>query len=132
MRFAAGADLVAGQFARAAKGAHVRDALEAIFGTATLATGCSGSRASTLRHAGFDLAEALVDHQFVARGMVMRAQTARRPSRRHVTFPTIRSPPARSTRAGRAQREMLRDAGYDDEAISELISSGVVRVPAQT
>ena len=127
-------DLVDGQFARGEKGALVRGALEAIFGSAPLAYWVSRFTALDACVTPVStLDEALVDEQFVARGMVVRSASGE-----HSLAPPfhVSGHPLAIPRAAPAQgehsAEVLREAGYADQAISELISSGVVRVPAQT
>jgi len=74
------------------------------------------------------LDEALVDPQFVARGMVLGADGARAfapPFRiEGLPFALARGAPAQ----GEHGVEVLREAGLDPDAIAALVAAGVVRV----
>jgi crotonobetainyl-CoA:carnitine CoA-transferase CaiB-like acyl-CoA transferase len=121
-------DLIAGQLARDEAGARVRAALQAIFATATRDEWVA-------RLAGvdccvtpvLDLAEALQDVHFAARGMVHRRADGSRevapPFRLsgHVFTPG-RAAPAH----GEHTREVLREAGCDDDAIARLAASKAI------
>jgi crotonobetainyl-CoA:carnitine CoA-transferase CaiB-like acyl-CoA transferase len=125
-------DLVAGQFASGDEGARVRAELDAVFGTRTLADW-------TAHFAGVDACvtpvatpdEALDDAQFAARGMIVTGDDGSRayaPPWRlsDHRFRVARDAPAQ----GQHTIELLREAGYGDEAIASLVDAGIARGPS--
>ena len=121
-------DLVPLQFASGADGERTRATLTEIFGTATLAQWCN-------RLAGVDCCvtpvltfeEALVDRQFVARDMIV----AQRDGSRQLAPPFKLSPSAfaitRDAPAhGEHTRDVLREAGYGEDAIDALVRERAV------
>jgi len=122
-------DLVAGQLAPGDEGARVRAELERVFAGAPLATwtsklapvDCCVTPIATLD-------EALADVQFVAREMVL---TRGDGSREYAPpfkvsaheFAVTRQAPAQ----GQHSAEVLREAGYGEDAIGALVAAGVVR-----
>jgi len=123
-------DLVAGQFALGEEGARVRGELERIFAGAPLAAwaekfaavDCCVTPVATL-------AEAILDPQFAAREMVVTRPDGSRmfapPFKvSDHPFTVARDAPAQ----GEHSAEILREAGYDDDAIEALVAAGVVRV----
>jgi crotonobetainyl-CoA:carnitine CoA-transferase CaiB-like acyl-CoA transferase len=123
-------DLVPLQFATGAEGAGARRTLEAIFATATRDEWAARfGNVDCCVTPVLDFAEALADPQFSARGMVIRAANGAR----QYAPPFALSPPAFAVtrdapRQGEHTREVLREAGYADAAIDELVDAGVVRV----
>jgi crotonobetainyl-CoA:carnitine CoA-transferase CaiB-like acyl-CoA transferase len=123
-------DLVAGQLATGEPGAKVRDELEAVFASRTLAEwrrAFDGVDACVTPVATLD--EALDDPQFAARGMVVTAEDGTRSyappwQLSGHRFAVTRPAPAQ----GEHTRELLREAGYDDRAIDALVDAGAVRV----
>ena len=125
-------DLIARQFARGAAGDDARTSLQATFATATLA-----QWTDRLAHLDccvtpvLNLAEALTDAQFRARGMVHRRAdgTTELASPFRVSghaFVPGRPAPAQ----GEHTRTLLREAGYGDAALDALAQAGVIRMPA--
>ena len=121
-------DLVAGQLATGVEGARVREALAATFAQRTRGEWCE-------RFANVDccvtpvltFAEALADPQFAARGMIVH----RPDGSRQYAPPFTLVPPAFAVtrdapRQGEHTREVLREAGYADDAIERLIASHAV------
>jgi crotonobetainyl-CoA:carnitine CoA-transferase CaiB-like acyl-CoA transferase len=122
-------DLVPLQFAVGAEGARVRHALALIFAQQTRETW-------TDRFACVDccvtpvltFAEVLGDPQFAARAMVVRRPDGSRQYAPPFTlapeaFSVTRDAPAQ----GEHTREVLREAGYTDDAIDRLIEARVIR-----
>ena len=121
-------DLLAGQFATGAQGARVRETLAGIFAQQTRAQWCE-------RLASVDccvtpvltFADALADPQFAARGMVVeRPDGSRQYAPPFALSPETFSVARDAPRQGEHTREVLREAGYADDAIDALIASGVV------
>jgi len=122
-------DLAGAGLATGAEGRRVRRELEAVFAARRLAhwqrvfaaVDCCVTPVLTLD-------EALVDPQFVARGMVLGADGARAfapPFRiEDLPFALARGAPAQ----GEHGVEVLREAGLDPDAIAALVAAGVVRV----
>jgi len=122
-------DLAGSGLATGAEGRRVRRELEAVFARQRLAhwqrvfaaVDCCVTPVLTLD-------EALVDPQFVARGMVLGADGARAfapPFRiEGLPFALARGAPAQ----GEHGVEVLREAGLDPDAIAALVAAGVVRV----
>ena len=121
-------DLVPGQLATGAEGARVREALAATFAQRTRREWCE-------HFASIDccvtpvltFAEALADPQFAARRMILRGPDG---SRQYAP-PFTLVPPAFAVsrdapRHGEHTRELLREAGYADDAIERLIASRAV------
>jgi crotonobetainyl-CoA:carnitine CoA-transferase CaiB-like acyl-CoA transferase len=121
-------DLAAHAFATGAEGARVRDALALVFAQRT-----RDEWSERLR--GVDCCvtpvltfpEALADPQFVARRIVV----TRPDGSRQFAPPFVLEPGAfaiarEAPRQGEQSREILREAGYADEAIEALIAAGVV------
>jgi len=123
-------DLAPLAFALGDEGARVRQALETVFAAAPLAQWVD-------RFAGADccvtpvntLDEALVDPQFVARGMVVERPDG---SRQYAPpfkvsghdFVVTRDAPAH----GEHTAEVLREAGYDDAEIAALVADGAIAI----
>jgi crotonobetainyl-CoA:carnitine CoA-transferase CaiB-like acyl-CoA transferase len=121
-------DLVPLQFATGVEGERVRDALEAIFATATLA-----QWRERLEHLDccvtpvLTFEEALTDPQFAARGMTLRAADGARQYAPPFTlspssFALVREAP----RQGEHTDEVLREAGFDIRAIDALVRERAV------
>jgi crotonobetainyl-CoA:carnitine CoA-transferase CaiB-like acyl-CoA transferase len=125
-------DLATGAFALGEDGERVRRELDAVFGGAPLAhwierfadVDCCVTPVATLD-------EALADPQFTARGMVV----ARPDGTRQYAppfkltghaFAVTRDAPTQ----GQHTEEVLREAGYDNDAIAALAAAGVVPAPA--
>jgi crotonobetainyl-CoA:carnitine CoA-transferase CaiB-like acyl-CoA transferase len=122
-------DLVALQFAAGDDGARARDALAAIFASRTRGEWCA-------RFADVDccvtpvltFAEALADPQFTARRMVRRQSDGSRCYAPPFTLaPEAFTMRREAPRQGEHSRDVLREAGYGDEAIDALIATGAVR-----
>jgi len=122
-------DLVEGRLARGDEGARVRDALQAVFVTAT-------RDEWTARLAGvdccvtpvLDIAEAMRDAQFSAREMVGRRSDGTREIAPPFRMSGHAFAPDRSAPAlGAHTREVLLEAGLGDEAIARLAARNVVR-----
>jgi crotonobetainyl-CoA:carnitine CoA-transferase CaiB-like acyl-CoA transferase len=122
-------DLAGGGLALGAEGERVRAELAAVFAGAPLAhwtqtfadVDCCVTPVHTLE-------EALADPQFAARGMVVAGADGSRqyapPFRLSELAPgVVRAAPAQ----GEHSEAVLREAGYDDEAIAALVAAGVVR-----
>jgi crotonobetainyl-CoA:carnitine CoA-transferase CaiB-like acyl-CoA transferase len=122
-------DLVAGQFADGDEGVRVRRELERVFSEATLVewtarlaqVDCCVTPVATLD-------EALDDAQFAERRMVRERGDG---SREYAPPFKVSGHEFRVTREAPAQGqhgpEILREAGYGDEAIAALVAAGVVR-----
>ena len=123
-------DLAAVQFALGEEGAHVRGELERVFGAQTLAywtekfavVDCCVTPVQTLD-------EAMSDRQFIARDMIrMRDDGSRELAPPFKVsgheFSIARQAPAH----GEHSALILREAGYDAEAIAAMIAAGVVRI----
>ena len=121
-------DLGSGQLARGAAGARVRDAMQAILMTRT--------QAQWVQHLEgvdccvtpvLDLAQALEDPQFLARGMVHRRADGSRelaPPFRMSGQAFVPSRPAPAQ--GEHTRTILREAGYSDADIDTLRADGAI------
>ena len=123
-------DLVDAQFATGDDGQRAREALAAIFATATRDEWCA-------RLASVDccvtpvlsFAEALADRQFAARNMVRtRADASRFYAPPFALEPDTFEVRREAPRQGEHSREVLREAGCDDAAIEALLASGSVRI----
>ena len=121
-------DLVSRQFARHEEGERVRRELAAIFMTKTRDewTACFADIDCCVSPVlAFD--EAIRDRQFAARGMIVERPDGSRQfappfSMTPSAFVITRDAP----RQGEHSREVLREAGYDDEAIGALIAAGTL------
>ncbi|HJU22628.1 MAG TPA: CaiB/BaiF CoA-transferase family protein [Casimicrobiaceae bacterium] len=122
-------DLAAQQFARGEQGERVRAALASIFITKTRdewADRFEDVDCCVTPVLAFD--EAIRDPQFAARGMIVRGSDGSRQyappfSMTPSAFAITRDAP----RLGEHSREVLREAGYDDEAIDRLNDAGSVK-----
>jgi crotonobetainyl-CoA:carnitine CoA-transferase CaiB-like acyl-CoA transferase len=123
-------DLIAGQLARGAEGERVRDALQAIFLTATRDEwGARLASVDCCVTPVLDVAEALHDPQFVARGMVHRRADGSREVAPPFRISDQAFTPGRAAPAhGEHTRAVLREAGYDDDAIARLAASNAIAV----
>jgi crotonobetainyl-CoA:carnitine CoA-transferase CaiB-like acyl-CoA transferase len=124
-------DLAAGRLARGDEGSRVRDALQAIFATATRDEWVARLEGiDCCVTPVLDVGEALRDPQLVARGMVHRhsdgsAEIASPLRMSGHAFTPGRHAPAQ----GEHTRAVLREAGYDDEAIARLAALKIIAEP---
>ena len=123
-------DLVAVQFAVGDEGLRVRRELEQVFSGATLAEWAARfSSADCCVTPIATLDEALADPQFAARRMVRARDDG---SREYAPPFKVSGHEFRVTRHAPAQgehgAEVLREAGFGEAAIAELIAAGVVRL----
>ena len=125
-------DLVASQFATGGEGERVREALDGVFRTRTrdewarVFEGVDGCVSPVL---SFD--EALADPQFAARRMVRDVAGTRAFAPPFALTPPVRRATRNAPRHGEHSRDVLREAGYDDDAIDALVASGAVREEAK-
>ena len=122
------ADLAPLAFAAGSEGERVRRELEAIFAAAPLAHWVERlARIDCCVTPVLTLDEALADPQFTARGMVLRrkdgsVQYAPPFKLSDCAFVVEREAPLR----GEHTAQVLREAGYDDAAVSSLAASGAI------